>query len=252
LLHSIEEDLGLVDTFCVLGDDVVIANDQVESRYRDVLRELGCPVSEQKTISSNIIAEFAGKLIDSNGVLPVEKWKGLRKETYFDVVRQFGLPGLKLVPKRYRKVVERWASLPQPVGLGLNPKGISFNERIGDDIDLYLTAKEDLLPTDTRDVLERSHDALISFGLVIPTENSWATWLLERLGVRADRPSDRMDPGIKLLADHVNASIRDGYVSSMLSDLHEYLRRKKYIRPNFTLSKQNHLFLDVLKRRWEM
>nr|QXP49782.1 RNA-dependent RNA polymerase [araluen mito-like virus] len=47
------------DNYCILGDDIVIANDHVASEYRTLLSTLDMPLSEQKTHSSEQFFEFA-------------------------------------------------------------------------------------------------------------------------------------------------------------------------------------------------
>jgi hypothetical protein len=52
-------------SYAVLGDDVVIANDEVASSYLEVMKDLGVKINLSKSIISKDIAEFA------------KRWKGL-------------------------------------------------------------------------------------------------------------------------------------------------------------------------------
>jgi len=62
------------DDFFVLGDDVVILDDRLFCRYVDALKSLGCPTSDAKSVNSRVLAEFAGKLITAEEVIPQPKW----------------------------------------------------------------------------------------------------------------------------------------------------------------------------------
>lgn len=49
--------------YAILGDDIVIANDQVADRYTQLLYEMGVEISKPKTIVSKDTFEFAKRLI---------------------------------------------------------------------------------------------------------------------------------------------------------------------------------------------
>lgn len=49
--------------YVILGDDIVIANASVASKYREILGILDMPISEQKTHVSNDTYEFAKRWI---------------------------------------------------------------------------------------------------------------------------------------------------------------------------------------------
>jgi hypothetical protein len=72
ILRSIEQRYGLRDTFKVLGDDVLISNPLVNLKYRRLLCQLECPVSESKTITGDI-GEFAGNVITRTGSFRPQK-----------------------------------------------------------------------------------------------------------------------------------------------------------------------------------
>jgi hypothetical protein len=48
-------------SYAVLGDDIVIANDEVASNYLEVMNDLGVSINLSKSIVSKDIAEFAKK-----------------------------------------------------------------------------------------------------------------------------------------------------------------------------------------------
>lgn len=166
VVRSIEREYGLKDTFRVLGDDIVITNSSVAKRYLEVMEALTVPISPSKSIVSDEIGEFAGKVIDKDGALPVEKWKGFSRRDPLTLLRWLGIPGAILLPRKLRRFLLQWGSLPGPVGLGLNPKGIPRNDRLTPDLDdLYLKAWYDpgRLQVDSRDKRERRRDAILAF-----------------------------------------------------------------------------------------
>lgn len=124
--------LGLPFTcFMILGDDVIISDERLYELYRDKMMCWNVPVSEDKTIASSTVCEFAGKLIvDGNIVTGNAKYQDFSKGNPFGPLYIFGLQGLKLIPKRFRSLVKKLACLPEPYGLGLNPDGIPLEVRM--------------------------------------------------------------------------------------------------------------------------
>lgn len=117
--------------FFVLGDDVVILADDLHTKYRACLEELGCPVSEAKSLSSSLMGEFAGKLITRSGVFPQPKWRDLSDDNFLDVLRLLGVKALLLCRPKQREVAKALMAVPEVLGgLGFNPKGIPLEERI--------------------------------------------------------------------------------------------------------------------------
>lgn len=48
--------------YCILGDDVVIANDLVAQEYLALMSTLGLEINSQKSVNSKIFTEFAKRL----------------------------------------------------------------------------------------------------------------------------------------------------------------------------------------------
>jgi hypothetical protein len=130
LIRNIEMKLGKSNTFRVLGDDVVINDSEVARWYVEELEYMGCEISALKTITSSHIAEFAGKVITADGVVPIEKWKSFSWANPLGTLVTMGIKGLRFVPKSLRKRVAMLAAAPEPVGLGLNPKGLDWDSRV--------------------------------------------------------------------------------------------------------------------------
>ena len=118
-------------SFFILGDDVVILDDELAHRYLSVMKDLECPISESKSISSSKLAEFGGKIITSNEVIPQYKWRNVSDDSFIDICRNLGRQSMKLLRTRQRRVIERIAPLPECLGgFGWNTKGIPLNTRI--------------------------------------------------------------------------------------------------------------------------
>lgn len=142
LLIGICERVGVkpLDTFRILGDDIVISNNEVHRRYRATLRNLGCVVSEQKTMVSNLLAEFAGQVITSDDVIPTYKWRRLTGSNFLDVARNYGRESRRLLSRDQRMVVDLLAEVPESLGgFGWNPHGRTLSDRLATPVSQWLT-----------------------------------------------------------------------------------------------------------------
>lgn len=114
--------------FYVLGDDVIILNDQLYDKYKRYLGYLGCPYSPDKTISSNSLCEFAGKVITSTQVIPAYKWREVSNDNFIDLVRNYGRRAVTLLSPIQRWVVERIQHCVEPIGLNWSFPGSTREE----------------------------------------------------------------------------------------------------------------------------
>jgi hypothetical protein len=137
VLLDIEGRLGVRDTYRVLGDDVIISNDEVHSLYLEALRDMSIPISVDKCLDSDLFTEFAGKLIAPYGVInsvksPMNDNKFLAVDSFINYARVNGsLALLSSVPKKYRDFATDLAALPVSYGgAGINPKGLSLIDRL--------------------------------------------------------------------------------------------------------------------------
>ena len=124
------------DSFRVLGDDIVLTDDRLHEAYRSFMLESGVPISEDKSLSSDSIAEFAGFIITSNGIYkPVKVPRAdsnALENNFYNYLKVVGEKGIPSLPSKVRKVARRVASLPEEYGgLGLNSKGLSIEDRMG-------------------------------------------------------------------------------------------------------------------------
>ena len=117
--------------FYVLGDDVVILDPVLNSKYRQALAVMQCPVSESKSLTSRFIAEFGGKILTPTGVISQLKWRIPSDDSFLDIVRNFGKGALRLLRPRQKKIALKVALLPEFLGgLGFNPQGLPLEERL--------------------------------------------------------------------------------------------------------------------------
>lgn len=119
------------EDFFILGDDVVILDDELYSKYIRTLDMLGCPVSSHKTIHSTHLAEFRSVIFTDGKMIFNYKWRKPSDDSFLDILKNVGPKLVPLITSRQRRVVEQIGPLPVELGgLGWNPKGLSLNERI--------------------------------------------------------------------------------------------------------------------------
>jgi len=128
------------DHFCVLGDDFVTNHEGLHNRYRALLMDLGCPISEQKCLESNKAAEFAGKFIMRDTIYHGFKYGSVSDHSFLDVIRCLGEQAISpsLLSAQQYKTASLLRSVPEPYGLGFNPHGIPLAVRY----QAYLTMKD--------------------------------------------------------------------------------------------------------------
>lgn len=133
ILEGLCEKVGCkpVNTFRVLGDDVVISDGEVHRLYRETLKNLGCKVSESKTIQSTVLAEFAGRVITSDHIIPAYKWRRVLGENFLDIAKNYGMQSRRLLSREQRLIVDLISEVPEEIGgFGWNPKGKPLSARL--------------------------------------------------------------------------------------------------------------------------
>lgn len=117
--------------FFVLGDDVVILDEGLHSRYKSFLSLCGIPFSDSKTLSSDVLTEFGGKVITPNLVIPQLKWRFVSDDSFIDIAKLVGYQAIRLMRPRQRKVFEAISDLPDFLGgPGFNPRGVPLDVRV--------------------------------------------------------------------------------------------------------------------------
>lgn len=126
------------NAFFVLGDDVVIMDDTLYTKYINVLSTLNCPVSESKSLSSRLVCEFAGKIVTKEDVFPQPKWRLLSDDNFLDILRLLGGRALLLCRPRQRKIAKAMWEIPEFLGgLGFNPHGVPLEVRYSRYLELF-------------------------------------------------------------------------------------------------------------------
>jgi len=144
IIRGLARKLGLVARYVLLGDDVVIFDPLLAKAYVEFMLLSGVPISSSKTIISSVLAEFAGRLIYPDKVIATYKWKGRCSDNNFlDICRALGPRSLGLLRPRQRFIAEVLGWIPEPFGLGWNPLGLSYAERIKDTEELWLRLIEE-------------------------------------------------------------------------------------------------------------
>lgn len=119
--------------FFVVGDDVVITDGTLYQRYKDILTTLGCPYSPEKTLVSNKLAEFVGKVILPDAVLPQLKWRDVSDDNFLDLARLVGPRIRRLLSKKQARVLDVFAHvshLVHPYGLDWSYPGSNLEKMI--------------------------------------------------------------------------------------------------------------------------
>jgi hypothetical protein len=155
----------------ILGDDIIIEGDSLAAAYRDTCKVLGVDISESKSISSNQVTEFAGKLILPGGVIPTVKWREISDRNFVDYTRFFGHQFIGALRPRQKAVAKRIFEIPElHGGLGFNPNGKPWEVRVDENwIDiLNLFPQEQTLVSASDSTL--SHAKCISVGIIHPRD----------------------------------------------------------------------------------
>lgn len=109
--------------FLIVGDDVVIFSDQLYKDYIEFLDKTSCPYSLEKSIASADLAEFAGKVVTPNTVIPQLKWRKMSNDSFLDLARLLGPRSRSLMTKRQQRVFDAVKHLLPPIGLNMSTKG---------------------------------------------------------------------------------------------------------------------------------
>lgn len=104
---------GTEDNFRVVGDDIVISDGDLASKYQHYMKLLGVAISTSKSIYNSTRAEFAGRICDRRGFWPSYKSSPIRiSSDPFGPYRQFGLRGATFIPQKHREMMTTLAQIP--------------------------------------------------------------------------------------------------------------------------------------------
>lgn len=127
--------------FFVVGDDVVILEDSLRDSYISMLDQMSCPWSEDKSLSSSKLAEFAGKIITPTRVIPQLKWRKMSNDNFLDLCRLLGKKSRCLLSSRQKEVFDKVQHLVEPVGLNFSYPGSNLTKMVEDTLDFYQPEK---------------------------------------------------------------------------------------------------------------
>jgi len=125
--------------FFVLGDDVVILDEHLFTKYTSLLDAMGCPYAKDKTLVSNKLAEFAGKVITSDMIIPQLKWKDISDDNFLDLARLIGRRIRLLLTKKQNRVLDTFSGIPDfihPYGLNWSYPGSNLEVMIQHGLEL--------------------------------------------------------------------------------------------------------------------
>jgi hypothetical protein len=132
----------------ILGDDIVIDR-ETGIKLLETYKQLGVKISKDKSLDSPLLNEFGGRLITKDRIIAQPKWRDLSDHSFLDVVRNLGPTAVGLLKPRQRKVVRAFSEVPRdahPFGMGWNPSGKTYNQRLEENAELIATIK---FPTHT-------------------------------------------------------------------------------------------------------
>lgn len=126
---------GVEFPYRILGDDIVYWDDDVAAYVQRVLIQIGCSISMEKSISSDRVAEFAGRVILPNCILHGMKYtlvsgsQDPADNTFVEHVKNLGPRVIRYLKPHQRAVANFLVSCLPPQGCGWNPRGLPFWER---------------------------------------------------------------------------------------------------------------------------
>lgn len=123
--------------FFVLGDDVVILDDDLAQRYMTMLDRMSCPYSLDKSLSSSQLAEFAGKIYTETEVIPQLKWRQMSNDNFLDLCRMLGKKSRCLLTDRQKIVFDQVEHLCEPVGLNFSFPGSNLSTMVYNTLNFY-------------------------------------------------------------------------------------------------------------------
>jgi len=112
--------------FFVVGDDVIILKPALADKYMDLLEQMGCPWSPSKSVTSNKLCEFAGKVITKAEVIPQLKWREMSNDNFLDLCRMLGPRSRTLLSSRQKWVFDRVKHCLAPLGLNFSFPGSDY------------------------------------------------------------------------------------------------------------------------------
>jgi hypothetical protein len=193
MLRCIEIELNKVDSFRIIGDDVVISDTSVLDSYRRLLQRFSMPVSEGKCITSAYVAEFGGHVITEDRIYSPVKWRKVDVANNPNVIQSIVTSPLSADTLLNSSKLDHYLAgvmkiAMRPIGKGEHGS-LSLRERARIIMPLWITRdttplEEISLGCETHDVSFRSSD---EYRLIFDKELTSRNSLPSSLG-RFDKP----------------------------------------------------------------
>jgi hypothetical protein len=108
----IDKSIPWNDSFRVVGDDIVMLA-PMEKYYTRIIEDLGGEINHSKTLKSDRVAEFAGRVITSNGsYLKAIKYSEPSDNSFMSYVAQLGDQAKYLLMPKQRRVYDLLREVP--------------------------------------------------------------------------------------------------------------------------------------------
>jgi len=153
------------DCYRILGDDIIIGNDEVARQYVAVMEEMGCRIAHEKSISSTNSAEFAGFHITKDEMVRPGKFKKLTVQNVLEVAKALECALEHEVHPQLSEKLAQYLSMPKSMG------GIDAQLADPDDVAHLISIIEERrmskLRNSSGDILERRcAQVVLAAGLV--------------------------------------------------------------------------------------
>lgn len=174
------EKLTLEDSFRVIGDDIIMRS-EIEPFYVDFINSLGGKVNKSKTLISNRVAEFAGRIITPDSVyLKAIKYNEPSDNSFMSYMAQLGDQAKFFLKSKQRKVYDFFKFIPGVVVDGPwipDSYGVSLRDRY----QWYLEQVEPVLRTADPDLETVDYDQMLLrawYDLIAQerTRSEWSEW----------------------------------------------------------------------------
>lgn len=111
--HVIDpSDRRVSDSFRVVGDDIIMIS-EMESYYTQIIESLGGEINHSKTLKSDKVAEFAGRVITSDAAyLKAIKYSEPSDNSFMSYMSQLGDQAKYLLKPNQRRVYDRLKEVP--------------------------------------------------------------------------------------------------------------------------------------------
>lgn len=148
------------DAFRIIGDDIVMKA-EISQTYTAIIESLGGEVNHTKTLESDRVAEFAGKVITSNSsFLKAVKYRRPSDNSFMEYVSKLGPQSKYFLTPAQRAVVDRFQEVPGVVVNGPWMKD-SFGIPLSDRYQWYLEEVEPALRRVDPDLPTSSYEMVL-------------------------------------------------------------------------------------------